>query len=243
MTKSTMLYIIFCLIIAFTIGWVFIFKKFIYDKFIFLILNATKYLNENNLTINKGFLKKTFFRNAVLYTVLLAPIYIFCYSFVLYIFFNKKLTYINEIFKYISFFVCLIIPLFLPIMIPEKFIGVKLHILMWKHASRNNDKTTFFNDEIDINLENNKIFLENLNKNINIELKSKNSKIDKKYTYDQIRKYCFKKEKFQPYKLNLFLFKNPKDIYLNNKELTFNQLTILRMFLFEEFNNSKPFFN
>ena len=62
MIKSTMLYIIFCLIIAFTIGWVFIFKKFIYDKFIFLILNATKYLNENNLTINKGFLKKTFFR-------------------------------------------------------------------------------------------------------------------------------------------------------------------------------------
>ena len=38
MIKSTMLYIIFCLIIAFTIGWVFIFKKFIYDKFIFLIL-------------------------------------------------------------------------------------------------------------------------------------------------------------------------------------------------------------
>jgi hypothetical protein len=37
MIKSTMLYIIFCLIIAFTIGWVFIFKKFIYDKFIFLI--------------------------------------------------------------------------------------------------------------------------------------------------------------------------------------------------------------
>ena len=53
----------------------------------------------------------------------------------------------------------------------------------------------------------------------------------------------FKKEKFQPYKLNLFLFKNPKDIYLNNKELTFDQLTMLRMFLFEEFNNSKPFFN
>ena len=104
MIKSTMLYIIFCLIIAFSTGWVFIFKKFIYDKFIFLILNATKYLNENNLTINKGFLKKTFFRNAGLYTLLLAPIYIFCYSFVLYIFFNKKLTYINEIFKYISFF-------------------------------------------------------------------------------------------------------------------------------------------
>ena len=41
MIKSTMLYIIFCLIIAFTIMWVFIFKKFIYDKFIFLILNAT----------------------------------------------------------------------------------------------------------------------------------------------------------------------------------------------------------
>lgn len=61
MIKSTMLYIIFCLIIAFTIMWVFIFKKFIYDKFIFLILNATKYLNENNLTINKGFLKKDIF--------------------------------------------------------------------------------------------------------------------------------------------------------------------------------------
>lgn len=43
--------------------------------------------------------------------------------------------------------------------------------------------------------------------------------------------------------LNLFLFKNPKDIYLNNKELTFNQLTMLRLFLFEKFNNSKPFFN
>ena len=60
MIKSTMLYIIFCLIIAFTMEWVFIFKKFIYDKFIFLILNAKKYLNENNLTINKGFLKRHF---------------------------------------------------------------------------------------------------------------------------------------------------------------------------------------
>jgi hypothetical protein len=54
---------------------------------------------------------------------------------------------------------------------------------------------------------------------------------------------CFKNNIFNANKLNYFTFKDVENVYVNgNKIFTYEELSILRLYLFEKLNNCKPYF-
>ena len=77
-----------------------------------------------------------------------------------------------------------------------------------------------------------------------IEFKNSKPKVSEKINLDKIRKMCFRKNKFNAYKLNYLMFKNIDNVYINNKKLSsYEQLSLLRIYLFDIINKSKPYFD
>lgn len=87
------------------------------------------------------------------------------------------------------------------------------------------------------------IFFKSLNETIIIEFKNSKPQLNQKFALNTIKKMCFKNNIFNANKLNYFTFKDVENVYVNgNKISTYEELSILRLYLFEKLNNCKPYF-
>lgn len=223
-----------------SIIWILIFKKFIFNKKMLFSLKAIEFLENNELSISRSFFKKIYIINAWKYFSLMFPICIFNCSFAItIIYLNLE---INILFKYISFSISILFPTIISIPL-YKLLKLNTHYKMYKIKNIINRFNNSFFTKINDDWKNND-FIKTLNNEIIIEFKNSKPKISEKINLDKIKKICFRKNKFNAYKLNYLMFKNIDNVYINNKKLSsYEQLSLLRIYLFDMINKSKPYFD
>ena len=149
---------------------------------------------------------------------------------------------INILFKYISFLISILFPTIISIPL-YKLLKLNTHYKMYKIKNIINRFNNSFFAEINGDWKNND-FIKTINNEIIIEFKNSKPKISEKINLDKIKKMCFRKNKFNAYKLNYLMFKNIDNVYINNKKLSsYEQLSLLRIYLFDIINKSKPYFD
>ena len=98
MNLKIYIYLIWPSTLLLSIIWIFIFKKFIFNKKMLFSLKAIEFLENNELSISRSFFKKIYIINAWKYFSLMFPICIFNCSFAItIIYLNLE---INILFKY-----------------------------------------------------------------------------------------------------------------------------------------------
>ena len=239
MNIKMFIYILWPTTLLFSIMWTLIFKKSIFNKKMFFNLKAVEFLEKNRLSISKNFFKKMFLINAGKYCILAVPILVINYVFaMILIFVNLQL---NKIFIYVSFFVNMIFP-YLIMLSFNKWLKLEIHYKM-HHIMPVVDRyeISFFKEET--NDWKNSDFFKSLNETIIIEFKNSKPQLNQKFDLNTIKKMCFKNNIFNANKLNYFTFKDIENVYVNgNKISTYEELSILRLYLFEKLNNCKPYF-
>lgn len=240
MNLKIYIYLIWLSTLLVSIIWILIFKKLIFNKKMLFSLKAIEFLENNELSISRSFFKKIYFINAWKYFSLMFPICIFNCSFAItIIYLNLE---INILFKYISFLISMLFPTIISIPL-YKWLKLNIHYKMYKIKNIINRFNNSFFTEINDDWKNND-FIKTLNNEIIIEFKNSKPKVSEKMNLDKIKKMCFRKNKFNAYKLNYLMFKNIDNVYINNKKLSsYEQLSLLRIYLFDMINNSKPYFN
>ena len=240
MNPKIYIYLIWPSTLLISIIWILIFKKFIFNKKMLFSLKAIEFLENNELSISPSFFKKIYIINAWKYLSLMFPICIFNYPFGLtIIYLNLE---INMLFKYIFFFISMLFPTIISIPL-YKWLKLNTHYKMYKIKNIINRFNNSFFTEINDDWKNND-FIKTLNNEIIIEFKNSKPKVSEKINLDKIKKMFFKKNKFNAYKLNYLMFKNIDNVYINNKKLSsYEQLSLLRIYLFDIINKSKPYFD
>ena len=240
MNLKIYIYLMWSSTLMISIIWILIFKKFIFNKKMLFSLKAIEFLENNELSISRSFFKKIYFINAWKYFSLMFPICIFNCSFAItIIYLNLE---INILFKYISFLISILFPTIISIPL-YKLLKLNIHYKMYTIKNIINRFNNSFFTEINDDWKNND-FIKTLNNEIIIEFKNSKPKVSKKINLDKIRKMCFRKNKFNAYKLNYLMFKNIDNVYINNKKLSsYEQLSLLRIYLFDIINKSKPYFD
>ncbi len=240
MNLKIYIYLMWSSTLMISIIWILIFKKFIFNKKMLFSLKAIEFLENNELSISRSFFKKIYFINAWKYFSLMFPICIFNCSFAItIIYLNLE---INILFKYISFLISILFPTTISISL-YKLLKLNTHYKMYKIKNIINRFNNSFFTEINDDWKNND-FIKTLNNEIIIEFKNSKPKVSEKINLDKIRKMCFRKNKFNAYKLNYLMFKNIDNVYINNKKLSsYEQLSLLRIYLFDIINKSKPYFD
>lgn len=240
MNLKIYIYLIWPSTLLLSIIWIFIFKKFIFNKKMLFSLKAIEFLENNELSISRSFFKKIYIINAWKYFSLMFPICIFNCSFAItIIYLNLE---INILFKYISFLISILFPTIISIPL-YKWLKLNIHYKMYKIKNIINRFNNSFFTEINDDWKNND-FIKTLNNEIIIEFKNSKPKVSERINLDKIRKMCFRKNKFNAYKLNYLMFKNIDNVYINNKKLSsYEQLSLLRIYLFDIINKSKPYFD
>lgn len=240
MNLKIYIYLMWSSTLMISIIWILIFKKFIFNKKMLFSLKAIEFLENNELSISRSFFQKIYFINAWKYFSLMFPICIFNCSFAItIIYLNLE---INILFKYISFLISILFPTTISISL-YKLLKLNTHYKMYKIKNIINRFNNSFFTEINYDWKNND-FIKTLNNEIIIEFKNSKPKVSEKINLDKIRKMCFRKNKFNAYKLNYLMFKNIDNVYINNKKLSsYEQLSLLRIYLFDIINKSKPYFD
>ena len=240
MNLKIYIYLIWPSTLLISIIWILIFKKFIFNRKMLFSLKAIEFLENNELSISSSFFKKIYFINAWKYLSLMFPICIFNYPFgMTIIYLNLE---INMLFKYIFFFISMLFPTIISFPL-YKWLKLNIHYKMYKIKNIINRFNNSFFTEINDDWKNND-FIKTLNNEIIIEFKNSKPKVSEKINLDKIRKMCFRKNKFNAYKLNHLMFKNIDNVYINNKKLSsYEQLSLLRIYLFDIINRSKPYFD
>ena len=240
MNLKIYIYLMWSSTLMISIIWILIFKKFIFNKKMLFSLKAIEFLENNELSISRSFFKKIYFINAWKYFSLMFPICIFNCSFAItIIYLNLE---INILFKDISFLISILFPTTISISL-YKLLKLNTHYKMYKIKNIINRFNNSFFTEINDDWKNND-FIKTLNNEIIIEFKNSKPKVSEKINLDKIRKMCFRKNKFNAYKLNYLMFKNIDNVYINNKKLSsYEQLSLLRIYLFDIINKSKPYFD
>ena len=240
MNLKIYIYLILPSTLLLSIIWIFIFKKFIFNKKMLFSLKAIEFLENNELSISRSFFKKIYIINAWKYFSLMFPICIFNCSFAItIIYLNLE---INILFKYISFLISILFPTIISIPL-YKWLKLNIHYKMYKIKNIINRFNNSFFTEINDDWKNND-FIKTLNNEIIIEFKNSKPKVSERINLDKIRKMCFRKNKFNAYNLNYLMFKNIDHVYINNKKLSsYEQLSLLRIYLFDMINKSKPYFD
>lgn len=240
MNLKIYIYLIWPSTLLISIIWILIFKRFIFNKKMLFSLKAIEFLENNELSISPNFFKKIYIINAWKYLSLMFPICIFNYSFGITIIYSN--LEINMLFKYISFFISMLFPTIISIPL-YKWLKLNIHYKMYKIKNIINRFNNSFFTEINDDWKNND-FIKTLNNEIIIEFKNSKPKVSEKINLDKIKKMCFRKSKFNAYKLNYLMFKNINNVYINNKKLSsYEQLSLLRIYLFDIINKSKPYFD
>ena len=240
MNLKIYIYLIWPSTLLISIIWILIFKKFIFNKKMLFSLKAIEFLENNELSISRSFFEKIYIINAWKYFSLMFPICIFNCSFAItIIYLNLE---INILFKYISFLISILFPTIISIPL-YKLLKLNTHYKMYKIKNIINRFNNLFFTKINDDWKNND-FIKTLNNEIIIEFKNSKPKVSEKINLDKIRKMCFRKNKFNAYKLNYLMFKNIDNVYINNKKLSsYGQLSLLRIYLFDIINKSKPYFD
>lgn len=204
MNPKIYIYLIWPSTLLISIIWILIFKKFIFNKKMLFSLKAIEFLENNELSISPSFFKKIYIINAWKYLSLMFPICIFNYPFGLtIIYLNLE---INMLFKYIFFFISMLFPTIISIPL-YKWLKLNTHYKMYKIKNIINRFNNSFFTEINDDWKNND-FIKTLNNEIIIEFKNSKPKVSEKINLDKIKKMCFRKNKFNAYKLNYLMFKN-----------------------------------
>ncbi|WP_412031364.1 hypothetical protein [Metamycoplasma buccale] len=240
MNWKIFIYSLWAVIILFSILWTLFFKKIIFDKIMFFTMEAIDFLEKNKLAISKKFFKKLFLINGGWYCLLMIPLFLSNYLFGITMI--RIDLGINYIFRYLSFLINILFPMSI-LLILSKSLRLNVHKNMVQLIDIvDRLETPYFKEQN--NDSSNNDFIKTLNEKIIIEFKGQKNSPYKKFDLTKIKNFCFKKNKFQAYKLNYFMFKNIDNVYVNNKKIsTYDELSLLRIFLFKIINNSNPYFD